>query len=102
MLRRANARDDVLTLRVDEILAIELGHAGRRVAREGDAGRAIIAHIAEDHRLNVDRRSPIRRNFMEAAVGDRALIHPRAEHRADRAPKLLLRILRERLAELAL
>ncbi len=36
---------------------------------------------------------------MEAAVGDRALVHPAAEHRADRAPELILDVLRERLAE---
>ena len=35
---------------------------------------------------------------MQATVGDGALVHPRAEHRADRAPQLLARLLRERLA----
>ena len=102
MLRRADAGDDVLALRVDEILAVEFGHAGRGIAREGDAGRAIIAHIAEDHRLDVDCGAPIRRDLMKPAIGDRALVHPRAEDRADRAPELLLRVLRERLAERAL
>jgi hypothetical protein len=38
---------------------------------------------------------------VEAAIGDRALVHPGAEDRGDRAPELLLRVLRERLAELA-
>ena len=35
---------------------------------------------------------------LQAAVGDGALVHPGAEHRADRAPELLPRVLRERLA----
>jgi len=35
---------------------------------------------------------------VQAAVGDGALVHPRAEHRADGAPQLLARLLRERLA----
>ncbi len=39
---------------------------------------------------------------MQAAIGDGALVHPGAEHRADRAPQLLLRVLRERLAVLLL
>jgi len=39
---------------------------------------------------------------VQAAVGDGALVHPRAEHRADRAPQLRLRILWERLAALLL
>ena len=40
VLRRANAGDDVLALRVDQELAVKLLRAGRRVAGEGDAGRA--------------------------------------------------------------
>ncbi len=39
---------------------------------------------------------------MEAAIGDGALVHPRGEHRANRAPELLARILREGLAGLLL
>ncbi len=39
---------------------------------------------------------------VEAAIGDGALVHPRLEDGADRAPELRLRILRERRAALAL
>jgi len=35
---------------------------------------------------------------VQAAIGDRARVHPRAEHCVDRAPQLLARVLRERLA----
>ena len=49
----------------------------------------------------VDRRAPVGRDLVQAPVGDGALVHPRAEHRADGAPKLLLRILRKGLAQLA-
>ena len=38
---------------------------------------------------------------MKFAVGDGALVHPRTEHRADRTPQLLVRVLRERLIGLA-
>ena len=102
LLRRANAGDDVLALRIDQKLAVELLLAGRGIAREGDAGRRGVAHIAEHHRLHVDRGAPAFRNVVQAAIGDGALVHPRAEHRADRAPQLLVRILRERLAALLL
>ena len=102
MLRRADAGDHVLALRVDEILAVELVGAGRGIAGEGDAGGAVVAHVAEDHRLDVDRGAPIGRDVVQAAIGDGALVHPRAEDGADRAPELLLRVLREGLAELAL
>ena len=97
-LRRADAGDHVLALRVDEEFAVELLLAGRRIAREGDAGRRGVAHIAEHHGLHVDRGAPAFRNIVQAAVGVGALVHPGAEHRADRAPQLLVRVLRERLA----
>ena len=102
LLRRADAGDHVLALRVDQEFAVELLLAGRRIAREGDAGRRGLAHVAEHHGLHVDRGAPAFRNVVQAAIGDGALVHPRAEHRADRAPQLLVRVLRERLAVLLL
>ena len=102
LLRRADAGDHVLALRVDEEFAVELLLAGRGIAREGDAGRRGLAHIAEHHGLHVDRGAPAFRNVVQAAIGDGALVHPRAEHGADRAPQLRVRVLRERLAALLL
>src|ERR1700722_19530141 len=100
MLRRANAGDDILALRVDQELAVELVGAGRRVAGKGDAGGAIIAAIAKYHRLDSDRGAPAFGDIVETAIRDRPRVHPTAEHRADRAPKLRLGILRERLSDL--
>ena len=48
--RRANASDHVLALRVDEVFAVDQVLARRGVAREADAGRAVVAHVAEHHR----------------------------------------------------
>ena len=39
---------------------------------------------------------------VEPAIGDGALVHPRAEHGADRAPQLVVRVLRESRAVLLL
>ena len=39
---------------------------------------------------------------MQAAIGVGALVHPGTEHRADCAPQLRVRVLRERLAALGL
>jgi hypothetical protein len=97
-LRRANAGDDVLALRVDQELAIIGVLAGRRIARERHAGRRGIAHIAEHHRLDVDRGAPVAGDIVEAAIDLGALGLPRAEHRADRAPELVVHVLREGLA----
>ena len=102
LLRRADAGDNVLALRIDQEFAVELLLAGRGIAGEGDAGGRGLAHIAEHHRLHVDRGAPAFGNGVQAPIGDGALVHPRAEHRADRAPELLMRILRKRLAVLLL
>ena len=57
-----------------------------------------LAHVAEHHRLHVDGGAPFGGNVVEPAIGDRARVHPGREHRADRAPELVLGVLRERLA----
>ena len=101
VLRRADTGDHVLALRVHQILAVEDILAGRRIAGERHAGRAVVAHVAEHHRLHVDGGAPLGRDVLQPAVGDGALVHPRAEDGADRAPELLARILGERCVELA-
>ena len=98
VLRRANAGHHILALRIDEELAIELMLAGRGIAREGDARGRGLAHIAKHHGLHIDRRAPRGRNVIELAIGDGALVHPRAEHGTDGTPELFMRILREWLA----
>ena len=96
-LRRADAGDDVLALRIDQEFAEYRVLAGRRVAREGDTGGAVVAHVAEHHGLHVDRGAPAFRNVVQAAVSDRAFVHPRAEHRADGALQLVANVLGEGL-----
>ena len=102
MLRGADAGDDVLALGVDQIFAVEGVLAGRGVAGEGDAGGAVLAHVAEHHGLDVDGGAPFGRDVVQAAVGDGALVHPGAEHGADGAPELFVDILREGPAKLVL
>ena len=98
VLRGADAGDDVLALRVDQEFAVQPALAGRGIAREGDAGGRGVAHIAEHHGLHRHRGAPGFRNVVQAAIGDRARVHPGGEHRADGAPQLLMRILREFLS----
>ena len=86
ILRRADAGDDVLALRVDQEFAVIGALAGGRIAGEGHTRRRGVAHVAEDHRLDVDCGAPVSRNVVEAAIDLRALRLPRPEHRADRAP----------------
>ena len=66
VLRRADAGDDVLALRIDQEFAVERLFAGRGIAGEGDAGRRGLAQIAEHHGLDVDGRAPVAGNAVEA------------------------------------
>ena len=95
-LRRTRAGDHVLALRVLQVLAVEHAIAGGRIAREGDARGAVVAHVPEHHRLHVHRGAPGVGDAVNLAVLLRALVLPRAKHRGDRAPELLVRILGER------
>ena len=81
--RRAGAGDDILTLRVHEILAVELSGAGVGITRERDAGARVVAHVAEDHRLNVHGGAEVVSDLERVAVVDRAAAEPRAEDRLD-------------------
>ena len=82
----ANARDDVLALRVDEKLSVELLLTGRRIACEGDAGARVVAKISEHHGHDVDRRAEVFRNGVHLSVVARLFQRPRLPDRFDRAP----------------
>ena len=97
-LRRAHAGYDVLALGVDQILAVDPLLAGRGVTRKGHAGTGRIAHVAEYHRLYVDRRAPVAGDIVHAAVYDGAGVVPGTEHGLDRFHQLHPRLLRELLA----
>ena len=101
-LRRADAGDHILALRIHQEFAIEQLLAGGGIAGEGNAGGGGLAAIAEHHGLHVDRRAPILGNVVQAAIGARAVRFPRAEHRADRAPQLFVHVVREGLAQFLL
>ena len=73
---------------------------GRGIAREHDAGRASLAHIAEHHGLDGDGGAPIVGNVVKPAIGNGARVLPGPEHGGDRAPELGVDVLREGRAEL--
>ena len=95
--RRADARDDVLALRVREVLAVEDSFAGVGIAGERDAGAGVVAHVPEHHRHDAARRPQVIGDLELLAVVLGALTEPRAEHGLDREAQLLLRLGRERL-----
>ncbi len=85
----AHARDDVLALRIGQVVAVQLPCAGDGVAREGDARAGGVAHVAEHHHLHVYRGAEVVRDALEAAVGLGAVGVPRLEHGVDRLAQLL-------------
>ena len=88
-LGRVGAGDDVLALRVEQHVAIELGFAGRRIAGEGDAGRRVGPAVAEHHRLDRHRGAEVVRDPLLPSVGLRPIAVPRAEDGLDRESELL-------------
>ena len=100
--RRADAGHDVLALGVDEAVAVEDVLAAVGVAGEADAGAGVVAHVAEDHLHDVDRRALEVGDLFDAAVGDGLVGFPGTEDGLDGAPELLQRVLREILALLFL
>ena len=96
----ADARDDVLALRVLQVVAVDALRAACRVAGERDAGARLHVEVAEHHRADVHRGAQVGRDALLAAVDDRALGVPRLEDRAHGEVHLLARVLRERAAGL--
>src|SRR5580704_3658396 len=101
-LGRADACDDILALRVGEVLAIQLALAGRRIPGERNPGPGVVTHVAEDHRLDVDRGAEVVGNAVVVAVVGGPLVVPRLEHGADGGAQLRHRILWELRARIAL
>ena len=93
--RGSNARDDILTLRVDEKLAVELVLPSRGVAGKGHACSGVVAHIPEDHRLHIDGGAVETGDLVDLPVGDGLARRPRSEDRFDRMLQLLIGVLRE-------
>ena len=72
--------------------------AGGGVARHGDAGGGVVADVAEDHRLDVDRGAEVVGDAGGVAVVDRALAVPGAEDGLSRQFELLVGVGGELLA----
>ena len=91
-----DARDDVLPLSVDEELAADAALAGRGVAAEADARRAVVALVPEHHLHHVDGGAEVVRDLVGLPVHARTRRVPGVEDRAHRAQQLLVRVERER------
>ena len=93
--RVADPGDDILTLGVLQVVAVDaLGPRGR-VARERHPRARVRGHVAEHHRADVDRGAQVGGDALLAAIQDRAIGVPRVEDGPDGKVHLLARLLRE-------
>ena len=76
--RCADACNDIFTLCIDEVFAVQLVFTSTGVARKCDARGRIIAPVAEDHRAHIDCRAigHVGCDIELATVIDRTLAHP--------------------------
>ena len=100
--RVADAGDDVLALRVLQVVAVDAGVAGGGVAGEAHAGAGVFTHVAEHHGADVDGGTQVVGDALAAAVDAGALGVPGAEHGFDAHVHLGAGVLREVVAGLFL
>ena len=94
-LGRADAGDDVLSLRVREELAVQPVLAGGGIAREGHAGTGLVSFVPEHHLHDVDGRAQIVGDPEGASIHLGAGRVPRVENGLDCTGQLLARIQRK-------
>ena len=99
--RGPDAGNHILTLCIHQPFSIKPVFAGGGIAGKGNAGSGGVAHIAEDHGLDVHRGTPVVRNLFDPAVGDGFLAVPTFKHRRYGAPQLFDRVVRKGLAEMS-
>ena len=86
----ANAGNDIFPLRINQEIAFDFRLAGGGVARHGHAGGGVVSHVAEDHRLDVDRRAQVVGNAGSITIINRSFAIPGLKHRLRRQAKLLI------------
>ena len=92
-----DAGDDILALRIGQVVPVRAGPTGRRVTGERNAGAAGLAQVAEHHRADVHRGTQVLRDPLPPPVQPRPIGVPGVEDSVDRHVQLLARVLRELL-----
>ena len=95
LLWRSDARNDVLTLRIDQIFSIETVLTSCCIAGEAYACGRGITHVAKHHGHDRNGCTPFGGYAFHLAVQDSSLVHPAVKHRTNGTPKLVHGISRE-------
>ncbi|EXI69779.1 MAG: hypothetical protein AW08_00272 [Candidatus Accumulibacter adjunctus] len=96
--QRVPARDDVLTLGVEQEIQVQFAGPGRRVAGKGDTGAGHPPGVAENHPLHRHRGARRIVDVVRPAVADGFLGLPRTNHRHGCLFELQHRVLWKRRA----
>ena len=92
-LRCPDAGHHVFTLGINQIFAIDTFCACRRIPGKGHAGTGGVAHVAEYHGLDIDRRAPVAGDIVHTAVYIGPGVIPGTEYGLHRFHQLGIRIL---------
>ncbi len=98
----ADAGHHVLALRVDQVVPVLALFAGSRVSGEAHPGSRPVVPVPEHHGLHVDRSTELVGDPLPDPVGIGPGTVPRLEHGLDGPPKLVVGVLGEGLARVAL
>jgi len=96
-VRRADAGNHVLALRIHQIFAVEVVLAGGGVTGEPHTSAGVVTSVAEDHGHDNHRSAPVVGEAVEAAVGAGLVAVPAVEHALDGTEQLVTRLLGELL-----
>ena len=92
---RPDTGNDVLALGVHQVVTLDVVLAGSTVTGHGNAGSAVVAQVAEHHRLHVDGSTEVVGDVGSVAVVDGPPAVPRLEDGLDGQLQLLVGIQRE-------
>ena len=81
---------NILTLSIRQPFTVKDILTGGRISGETDTCCRIITHVSKDHGLNVDSRSPVIGNILDAPIGDGPFTVPRMKNGPNTAPQLLV------------
>ena len=92
LLGGAYTSHNVLTLGIDQILAIEQVLTGTGVTREAHASSTVVTHVTIDHGLHVNCRTILLGDLVHAAVQDGAVVVPAIKYSVDGTPQLIVSV----------
>ena len=93
--RCSNTSNNIFTLGIHKVFTIESVFTSCGISGKGNARCAVITHVAKHHGLDIDRGSPLIRNFVLPTIQNGSFVHPASEYGSDRTDQLFEWILRE-------